>query len=43
MNKAAYGADTLLAQFFPEFEKVGVFFDPVVTADDKGIKDKICG
>jgi len=43
MNKSDFGTTTLLAQFFTEFEKVGAFFDLVVTADDHGIKSKICG
>ena len=43
LNAAAYNKSASLAPFFTEFEKVGVFFDLVLTADDLGVKHKICG
>ncbi|KAI4684402.1 uncharacterized protein J4E84_006392 [Alternaria hordeiaustralica] len=42
LNSGANGKIMSLAPFFTEFEKVGAFFDLVVTADDIGVKNKIC-
>jgi hypothetical protein len=43
LNVAASGKTATHLPFFTEFEKVGPYFDLVVTTDDKGVKDKICG
>ncbi|KAI4638444.1 hypothetical protein J4E93_009997 [Alternaria ventricosa] len=43
MTTATSDKSTSLAGFLADFGRVGTFFDLVVTPDDRGIKNKICG